>query len=372
VGTTVRLNPLQSAVTSLSAILIVLFGNAVRANEPVTTLDAEPARIETVTEQPISLIELAVAETTTESSTSSKDDGFSKLLTKDDLTGWTVVGGQEDAWSVTDGVLSCVRPGGGWVALNEEVADFTLRFDYKLSPGANSGVGLRFPMEGNPAFTGIEVQLLDDNAEKYAGLRPDQFTGSLYYFAAPQERPTTPVGHWHTCEIDCQGKTVKVSINGKLNNEASLKSEDNTPPHPVTTCAASGHLGFQSSTARVEFRKILLKNHVREVTGGVQIVELLEGDGELVEAGATVTVDYVGRLAEGKQFDSSYDRGRPVTVPLSKVIPGWREGLPGMRVGGKRKLTIPAAMAYGDKGVGDAIPPNATLVFEVELRAVEH
>lgn len=97
------------------------------------------------------------------------------------------------------------------------------------------------------------------------------------------------------------------------------------------------------------------------------------GTGEEAKTGDNVTVNYRGTLTDGKQFDSSYDRGQPFTFQLGagNVIKGWDEGVPGMKVGGKRQLIIPSDMAYGEEAKGADIPPNSTLVFEVELLKVE-
>ena len=109
------------------------------------------------------------------------------------------------------------------------------------------------------------------------------------------------------------------------------------------------------------------------VTGKVTKLEITDekvGTGEAVKAGDTVRVHYKGTFAQtGVKFDSSYDRGEPVTFALNNVIQGWQEGMVGMQVGGKRRLVIPSDMAYGAQGnVG--IPPNSDLVFEVELLAI--
>ena len=111
----------------------------------------------------------------------------------------------------------------------------------------------------------------------------------------------------------------------------------------------------------------------RLTTSGLSITELKVGDGVEASAGQTVAVHYRGTLEDGTQFDASYDRGTPFTFPLGagRVIKGWDEGVQGMKVGGKRKLVIPPDLAYGSRGAGGVIPPNATLVFEVELLDVK-
>ncbi len=102
---------------------------------------------------------------------------------------------------------------------------------------------------------------------------------------------------------------------------------------------------------------------------GLVIEELVEGTGDVATAGQTVSVHYTGWLTDGKKFDSSKDRNDPFDFPLGgrRVIAGWDEGVQGMKVGGTRKLTIPPDLGYGARGAGGVIPPNATLVFEVEL-----
>src|SRR3989344_2471699 len=97
--------------------------------------------------------------------------------------------------------------------------------------------------------------------------------------------------------------------------------------------------------------------------------DLVVGSGVEARDGGTVKVHYLGTLVDGKKFDSSYDRGEPIefTIGSGQLIKGWELGIPGMKVGGKRKLTIPPSLGYGPSGRGDIIPPNASLVFEVEL-----
>ena len=110
-----------------------------------------------------------------------------------------------------------------------------------------------------------------------------------------------------------------------------------------------------------------------KTASGLGIEDLVVGDGATASAGQRVSVHYTGWLENGTKFDSSKDRGEPFMFSLGRgeVIRGWDEGVSGMKVGGKRKLTIPAALGYGTRGAGGVIPPNATLVFDVELLGIK-
>ena len=109
----------------------------------------------------------------------------------------------------------------------------------------------------------------------------------------------------------------------------------------------------------------------QEITtpSGLKYTDQQEGTGEEAKAGKTVSVHYTGWLENGTKFDSSHDRKQPFSFPLGAghVIRGWDEGVQGMKIGGKRRLTIPSDLGYGSRGAGGVIPPNATLIFEVEL-----
>ena len=113
------------------------------------------------------------------------------------------------------------------------------------------------------------------------------------------------------------------------------------------------------------------KEGVVTTPSGLQYRVITEGTGKQPSANSTVTVHYRGKLLDGTEFDSSYKRGEPATFPLSGVIAGWTEALQLMKVGSKYELFVPANLAYGERGSRGAIPPNATLIFEVELLAVK-
>lgn len=107
-------------------------------------------------------------------------------------------------------------------------------------------------------------------------------------------------------------------------------------------------------------------------SSGLIYQSLKEGTGDAPKATDTVKVHYKGTFPDGKEFDSSYKRGEPAEFPLNRVIPCWTEGVQRMKPGGKAKLICPPAIAYGTRGAGNVIPPNATLNFEVELISVKH
>ena len=120
------------------------------------------------------------------------------------------------------------------------------------------------------------------------------------------------------------------------------------------------------------FREAGAEGNEVTTSSGLQYVDLTLGTGATAEAGQTVIVHYTGWLENGNKFDSSVDRGQPFSFPLGagRVIKGWDEGVASMKVGGKRTLIIPPQLGYGARGAGGVIPPNATLVFEVELLGV--
>ncbi len=109
----------------------------------------------------------------------------------------------------------------------------------------------------------------------------------------------------------------------------------------------------------------------QKMADGLIIEDIKVGDGKSPADTDTVVCHYTGWLLNGKKFDSSRDRGDPLSFRLNQVIKGWQEGLKTMKVGGRRKLTIPAELGYGEAGAGDDIPPNSVLVFDVELIAIK-
>jgi hypothetical protein len=180
--------------------------------------------------------------------------GYKSLFNGKDLTGWE--GADQDAsacWKVEDGTLLCTGAKGPWLRSAEEHGDYNLRLAYQLKEGGNSGVFVRVPKDGkhHGDQSGIEVQVLDDNAERYKTLQPYQYTGSLYAIVPADPRVCRPAGDWNTLEIDCRGTSYLVIHNGVQVIKAS--AED----HPeLAKRLTAGFLGLQNHSEEVRFRDL--------------------------------------------------------------------------------------------------------------------
>jgi FKBP-type peptidyl-prolyl cis-trans isomerase FkpA len=142
-------------------------------------------------------------------------------------------------------------------------------------------------------------------------------------------------------------------------------------PVTIISTLAIGLLSMASAAAQNPVTTAAAKEpNAVSTASGMVYLSLKDGTGASPKASDTVKVHYRGTLPDGKEFDSSYKRNEAIEFPLSRVIPCWTEGVQLMKVGGKAKLTCPPATAYGDRGAGNVIPPKATLLFEVELLAI--
>lgn len=189
------------------------------------------------------------------------ETGFEAIFNGKDLSGWQMVNKTGPGYVVEDGVLVCPKEGGGNLFTNKEYANFVLRFEYRLEPGGNNGVGLRAPLTGDAAYAGMESQILDDDAPQYANLEPGQYHGSIYKVLPAKRGAPKKAGEWNTEEIVCQGRHIKVTVNDKVTVDGSLddvKDPEVLKAHPGMQRTA-GHIGFLGHGARVEFRNIRVK-----------------------------------------------------------------------------------------------------------------
>jgi hypothetical protein len=184
--------------------------------------------------------------------------GFEALFNGKDLTGWKVHAGKMEAWKGENGLLFTAGSGGGWLMTEKEFGDFELRLEFKLPVKGNSGVAIRAPMQGDPAYTGMEIQLLDD--ENYKGLRPAQFTGSIYDVVPAAKQVNKPAGEWNAMVITAKGAKVTVTVNGTKIVDANLDDfkAEHGKKHPGLL-RDKGHIGVQSHGTRIDYRNIFLK-----------------------------------------------------------------------------------------------------------------
>jgi len=191
-------------------------------------------------------------------------EGFECLFNGRDLTGWI---GDTIGYVVEDGMIVVDpqrRGGGGNLYTAAEYDDFIFRFQFRLTPGANNGLGIRAPLEGDAAYVGMELQILDNYAEQYAELQPYQYHGSIYGVVPARRRELAPAGEWNTQEVIADGRHITVILNGTVIVDADLY-EAGTPAtmdgrdHPGLA-RNSGHIGFLGHGSQVEFRKIWIKS----------------------------------------------------------------------------------------------------------------
>jgi anti-sigma factor RsiW len=307
------------------------------------------------------------------------EQGFVPLFNGKDLTGWKLPPGSEGKWQVLDGILTGTGPKQSHLfSARDDYENFHLRAEARINSLGNSGVCFRtffFP-DGPMGGKGYEAQICGPDYPN------PQKTGSLMHFGRAVEvrENRIPPSDWFLLEVVAEDTRLVI----KLNGTTTVDWRD-----PANTYRR-GHIALQQLGPETVacFRKIEIKelppavsappkapvtlNRV-STSSGLEYQELKVGTGETVKTGDTVVVHYTGWLARGgKKFDSSLDRNKAFefTLGAGKVIKGWDEGVVGMKVGGKRKLMIPAKLAYGHKGAGRAIPPDADLIFEVELLRV--
>jgi 3-keto-disaccharide hydrolase len=181
------------------------------------------------------------------------------LFNGKNLDGWQAVEGPMSAWKVEDGLLYCSGGGGGWLSTKDQYENFEIELEFRVPPGGNSGVMLRAPHQGTPAFSGMEIQILDDRAPEYAKLKPYQYCGSLYDLEPPKTRASKPAGEWQKMHITCNGRNVQVSLNGTPIVDANLDEYvDKEATHPGLK-RMTGYVGLQNHGTRLDFRNVRLR-----------------------------------------------------------------------------------------------------------------
>jgi len=190
-----------------------------------------------------------------------KAEGFVSLFNGNDLTGWT---GQGHSYTVEDGTI-VIHPAqsGGNLYTEKEYADFIFRFEFKLTPGANNGLGIRTPIQGDAAYMGYELQILDNTAPEYANLQPYQYHGSVYGIIPAKRGYLNPVGEWNSEEVYVKGDKIRITLNGTTIVDGDLKeaTKNGTADHREHPGVgrASGHIGFLGHGSQLWFRNIRIK-----------------------------------------------------------------------------------------------------------------
>ena len=202
------------------------------------------------------------ASTTTVLTETEKKEGFTSLFDGTQMNDWV---GNKSGYLLKDGVIE-VNPeakGGGNLYTKEEYSDFIYRFEFQLTPGANNGIGIHAPLEGDAAYVGMEIQVLDNEADMYKNLKPYQYHGSVYGIVPAKRGFLKPLGEWNEEEITIQGTKIKVTLNGTVITEADLKDaakngtmDHNEHPGLKNT---TGHIGFLGHGDVVRFKNMRIK-----------------------------------------------------------------------------------------------------------------
>lgn len=191
------------------------------------------------------------------------EPGFISLFDGKTLDGWSLFSkGNGRGYIVENGAIVCPADGGGNLLTDREFSDFVFRFEFRMEPGGNNGVGIRAPLAGDIAYSGMEIQILDHNHDRYKGwLKPTQRLGAVYDLIPPLAEALKPAGEWNSEEIEARGRKIRVTLNGVLITDADLdtiKDPEKLKKHPGAA-RTGGRIGFLGHGTRVEFRNIRVK-----------------------------------------------------------------------------------------------------------------
>ena len=186
-------------------------------------------------------------------------EGFTSIFNGRDWTGWA---GPVESYEIDNGILRCKPGRGGTIYTRKEYGDFIVRLEFRLPPGGNNGLAIRYPGKGNAAYDGMcELQVLDNTAKKYAQLDSRQYHGSVYGLVAAKRGHLRSVGKWNSQEVTVRGSTIRVVLNGHeiLSADVSKVSDAlDDRPHPGQHLR-QGAFGFAGHNDPVEFRNIVLR-----------------------------------------------------------------------------------------------------------------
>jgi hypothetical protein len=184
--------------------------------------------------------------------------GFQSIFDGLTLNGWT---GATKGYVAENGVLVCLKKGGGVLRTEKIYKDFIFRFEFKNEPAGNNGIGIRIPEKGHASLDGMEIQILDDTAPVYKNLQPYQFHGSVYGVVPARRGCLKPNGQWNSEEIRIQGSKIRVTVNGMVIVDADLSTIQEPMDHRnhPGLKRTEGYLAFLGHGSRVEFRNLRVK-----------------------------------------------------------------------------------------------------------------
>lgn len=184
---------------------------------------------------------------------------FRPLFDGASLAGWQRFGGKPGSWHAQEGILAVDGEGGGWLGTDRDHGNFVLRLEFRLAPGANSGVYLRAPADSSHiSRTGMEIQLLDEDAPAHKDIQPWQKTGAIYHVAAPEPGHLKPAGTWNRLEIRAEGPRVVIRLNGATVVDDRIDRHPDLDAEHTGLARTTGRIGLQNHNGRVEFRDLAL------------------------------------------------------------------------------------------------------------------